>query len=142
VGGGVFRGKRKPQTQRVNALLSRLRNWVMNDTPPPRSRYPTIANGILVPPTKAAMGFPTIPGIPFSDNFANPLLDYDLGPNFVYTDLTGVVAPKPPGIKQVLPQLVPRVDADGNELGGVPSVLYQAPLGTYLGWNIVATGFF
>jgi len=119
-----------------------LRNWVMNDTPPPPSRYPTIANGILVPPTKAAMGFPTIPGIPFSDNFANPLLDYDLGPNFVYTDLTGVVAPKPPGIKQVLPQLVPRVDADGNELGGVPSVLYQAPLGTYLGWNIVATGFF
>jgi hypothetical protein len=33
------------------------------------------------------------------------------------------------------------VDADGNELGGVPVVLLQAPLGTYLGWNITATGF-
>ena len=32
--------------------------------------------------------------------------------------------------------LVPRVDADGNELGGVPLVLNDAPLGTYLGWNI------
>jgi hypothetical protein len=34
--------------------------------------------------------------------------------------------------------LVPRVDSDGNELGGVPTVLRDAPLGTYLGWNITA----
>ncbi len=33
---------------------------------------------------------------------------------------------------------VPRVDADGNELGGVPTVLRDAPLGTYLGWNITS----
>jgi Alpha/beta hydrolase domain len=36
---------------------------------------------------------------------------------------------------------VPRVDADGNELGGVPVVLREVPLGTYLGWNITAAGF-
>jgi hypothetical protein len=36
--------------------------------------------------------------------------------------------------------LAPRVDADGNELGGVPVVLRDAPLGTYLGWNITAGG--
>ena len=36
---------------------------------------------------------------------------------------------------------VPRVDADGNELGGVPVVLRDAPLGTYLGWNVTAGGF-
>ena len=36
---------------------------------------------------------------------------------------------------------VPRVDVDGNELGGVPTVLRDAPLGTYLGWNITAAGF-
>ncbi len=42
----------------------------------------------------------------------------------------------PPTIKQVIPSLVPKVDADGNEVGGVPSVLHQAPLGTYLGWNV------
>ena len=36
--------------------------------------------------------------------------------------------------------LVPRVDADGNEVGGVPNVLTDAPLGTYLGWNVTAGG--
>jgi len=47
----------------------------------------------------------------------------------------------PPTIKRVIKMKVPRVDADGNEMGGVPVVLRDAPLGTYLGWNIVATGF-
>jgi hypothetical protein len=37
--------------------------------------------------------------------------------------------------------LVPRVDADGNETAGVRSVLLQAPLGTYTGWNPIANGF-
>jgi hypothetical protein len=35
----------------------------------------------------------------------------------------------------------PKVDSDGNELGGVPVVLREAPLGTYLGWNVTAEGF-
>ena len=34
----------------------------------------------------------------------------------------------------------PKVDADGNEIGGVPNVLTDAPLGTYLGWNITDGG--
>jgi hypothetical protein len=34
------------------------------------------------------------------------------------------------------------VDADGNETSGIPSVLHQAPLGTYLGWNVTASGFY
>jgi hypothetical protein len=34
----------------------------------------------------------------------------------------------------------PKVDADGNELGGVPVVLLDAPLGSYLGWNLTAGG--
>ena len=33
------------------------------------------------------------------------------------------------------------MDADGTDVGGVPSVLRQAPLGTYLGWNVTASGF-
>ena len=36
---------------------------------------------------------------------------------------------------------VPRIDADGNEMGGVPTVLNMAPLGTYTGWNVSTTGF-
>jgi hypothetical protein len=37
---------------------------------------------------------------------------------------------------------VPRVNEDGNETVGIASVLHQAPLGTYLGWNVQASGFF
>jgi hypothetical protein len=47
----------------------------------------------------------------------------------------------PPRIKQVIALKVPKVDADGNEQGGVPVVLHDAPLGTYLGWNLTAAGF-
>ena len=32
-------------------------------------------------------------------------------------------------------------DSDGNELGGVPTVQRDAPLATYLGWNITSSGF-
>jgi len=42
--------------------------------------------------------------------------------------------------KRAIRMLVPKVDADGNEVGGVPVVLRDAPLGTYLGWNITGGG--
>ena len=71
----------------------------------------------------------------------NAGLDYDWGPEFNYADGSGVRSKIPPTIKHVLKAKVPRVDADGNELGGVPVVLRDAPLGTYLGWNIVAERF-
>src|SRR5207245_2198470 len=51
---------------------------------------------------------------------------------------TGTPTNEPPPIKSVIKMLVPKVDSDGNELGGVPTVLRDAPLGTYLGWNITA----
>ena len=110
--------------------------------PPPASQYPHLADGTLVPPTKAAVGFPNIPGVSFKDDFENPLIDYDWGPNFNYDDVSGVVSNVPPSIKRVIPLLVPKVDADGNEIAGVASVLHQAPLGTYLGWNVIPSGFF
>ena len=93
-------------------------------------------------PTHVAMGFPAIPGVPLPDGILTPFYDYDLGPRFNYNDLSGVVTMQPPPIRQVLPTLVPRVDADGNETTGVASVLHQVPLGTYTGWNTVASGFY
>jgi hypothetical protein len=55
-------------------------------------------------------------------------------------DGSGVPSNAPPKIKQVLTMYAPKVDADGNEVGGVPVVLLDAPLGTYLGWNVTAGG--
>ena len=34
------------------------------------------------------------------------------------------------------------MNADGNETSGVASTLHQAPLGTYVGWNVTASGYF
>jgi hypothetical protein len=36
---------------------------------------------------------------------------------------------------------VPRVDADGNDLGGIRPSAVAAPLGTYTGWNLRRAGF-
>jgi hypothetical protein len=121
------------------ALMKSLVGWVTKGTPMPPSRYPTIADGTLVPNTNAAMGFPSIPGQPTPEHLVYPLLDYELGPHFNYKDGSGSLM-KVPTIKQVLPQLVAKVDADGNEVAGVKSPLQMAPLGTYTGWNVVSSG--
>jgi Alpha/beta hydrolase domain len=144
---GNFRANPMPSTQMVNVIRLAMRNWVLNGTPPPPSRYPTLIGGNLVNPTKAAMGFPSgVPGVPDSifdpENFIFPVFDYDWGPSYNGSDATGFATNLPPPIKSVIPMKVPRVDADGNELGGVPTVLRDAPLGTYLGWNIAAAGFY
>jgi hypothetical protein len=142
-GRGLFRANPVPEAQLVNVLRLAMRDWLMNGTPPPPSRYPTITGGNLVDPTMAKMGFPHgIPGIPDSffnpERFVFPVFDYNWGPQFDSTDATGVPTNMPPAIRHVIKMKVPRVDKDGNELGGVPTVLRDAPLGTYLGWNITA----
>jgi len=121
------------------ALMQSFVAWVTKGTPMPPSRYPTIADGVLVEDTIAAMGFPKIPGRPSPERLAHPLLDYDLGPHFKYQDASGFLAGAPK-LKQSLPQRVVRVDADGNEVFGIKSPLQQAPLGTYTGWNLIASG--
>lgn len=132
-----------PHTETVNALRVHFRNWVMKGVNPPPSQYPTLAAGHLAEATKESLGFPTIPGLPATapTGFINPVIDYDFGPEFDNFDAKGYATIMPPKIKGVIKMLAPKVDADGNELGGVPVVLRDAPLGTYMGWNITAAGF-
>jgi hypothetical protein len=160
-GRGTLRANPVPATQMVNRMRVALRDWVMHGTPPPPSQWPTLRpldavvddghghhdkknwQPLLVKPTKEAMGFPSgVPGIPDSiflaENFVFPVLDYDWGRDYDHSEANGVPTNAPPPIRHVIPMLVPRVDADGNELGGIPTVLNDAPLGTYLGWNITA----
>jgi hypothetical protein len=88
------------------------------------------------------MGFPRVPGLPAIDGLVKDVLDYDFGQSFRADDVSGIITRLPPRIVQAIPTRVPKVNADGNETSGVPSVLHQAPLATYLGWNVVAGGFF
>ncbi|MDQ2939263.1 MAG: alpha/beta hydrolase domain-containing protein, partial [Actinomycetota bacterium] len=142
-GRGTLRANPVPATGLVNRMRAALRDWVMIEKAPPPSQWPTLADKTLVDPTKAAMGFPSgVPGIPDSiflpENFIFPVFDYDWGPDYDHSEASGVPTHAPPPILHVIKMKVPRVDADGNELGGVPTVQRDAPLGTYLGWNITA----
>jgi len=142
-GTGMLPANPVPHVQTVNALRVHFRDWVMKGTPPPPSRYPTLAQQTLAEANKAAIGFPTLPGLRATlpePDFIMPVHDYDWGPQFNAQDGSGIASLAPPRIKQVLKMFAPKVNADGNELGGVPVVLLDAPLGTYLGWNVTAGG--
>src|SRR5262249_59025824 len=130
-----------PSSDTMRALRKALTNWVVNGVAPPESRYPTLAAGQLVKPNHIAMGFPVIPGLPLPDNLINTLPNDDFRPAFGYPDLSGVVTAQPPAIRGYIPMLVPKTDSDGNEIGGVPSLLHQVPVGTYLGWNVTPSGY-
>jgi hypothetical protein len=142
-GTGLLPANPVPHTETVNALRVHFRNWVMKGVQPPPSRWPKLSDGTLVPANKQAMGFPTLPQlrptVPEPD-FIMPVIDYDWGAEFNPVDGSGVAGNAPPPIRQVLKMYAPKVDKDGNELGTVPVVLLDAPLGTYLGWNITAAG--
>ncbi len=129
-----------PERETDRALYVALVDWVVKNTLPPPSEYPRVGDGTLVPNTSAAMGWPAIPNAPRPDGVVNPVLDYDYGPAFRYNDNSGVIANVPPPIRRVIPTLVPKVDADGNEIAGVRSLLMRMPLGTYTGWNPIPTG--
>jgi hypothetical protein len=130
-----------PQVEQQRALLRALTAWVTRGVAPPPSRYPRASDGGLVAPERVVAAFPRIPDAPFPDGMLVPFLDYDFGSTFEPNDMKGALSVVPPTVRRVLPTLVPRIDADGNEPDGVSSPLLENPLGTYTGWNVTATGF-
>jgi hypothetical protein len=137
-----------PETYTNNALQAAFINWLLNGIAMPPSApgvtYPSLASGQLVLNTAAAEGFPTVPGFPFAGNQAWTPFVYDFGPQEDYSNQSGIPTIQPPSITQVLPVYTPKVDADGNEtpVGGLPTVLGQAPIGTYVGWNLTSLGWY
>jgi hypothetical protein len=134
-------GNPNPSFYTMRALMTRLLAWVAEGREPPASQYPRLAAHQLVAANAKAMGWPAIPDAPLPDGKLNAFLDYDFGPAFDYHDVSGVLTRQPPLVRRTIPSLVPRVDADGNEVGGVPSVQFLAPIGTYTGWNQLQEGY-
>lgn len=91
-GQGMFPANPVPHAETVDALRFHFRNWVMKGTLPPASRWPTLADRMLVAPSKDAIGFPSIPGVPplAPTGLIHPLLDCDWGPGFNPTDAVGI----------------------------------------------------
>ena len=78
--------------------------------------------------------FPAMPGLPFA-SYVPPVFRMNLGAGFA---TTGVITIEPPVLGAPYPVLVPQVNADGNDLGGVPLPEIAGPLGTFTGWNVAA----
>jgi hypothetical protein len=110
------------------ALLLDLDDWVAKGTKPPNSAYAHLTTDLV---TRNGVRFPKIPGVEFPRYIPrNWRLDY--GPEFL---TKGIIANEPPKIGQPYTILVPRVNRDGTDLGGIQLPDVAVPLGTFTGWN-------
>jgi len=110
------------------AMISNMDAWVRNNMLPPESRYPKVRDGTLVSLEKYV--FPAIPGVN-KPHEANQAYRLDYGQDWQ----KGILSVQPPSVGTAFPVLVPRVDADGNELAGIRLPELTVPLATYTGWN-------
>ncbi len=143
-------GNPNPQVWTMRALLAAFTAWVRDGAEPPPGAVPRIADGTMVAPE--AVRFPPIPandygGVPRPATAATRVYDtlhvLDFGPLFRPGEESGVITVEPPRVGTAsYGVLVPQVDADGNDLGGIRSVFAQVPIGTYTGWNVGRAGRF
>jgi len=96
------------------ALLVALDRWVRQGVEPPPSKHPQLSDGTLVAQTD--IKFPNVPAVQWPLHV----------PGGFRADL--------PGVFSVLPYIVPQVDSDGNDMGGIRLPEQAVPLGTYTDW--------
>jgi hypothetical protein len=126
------------------ALFLALNDWVTTGREPPASRVPRLADGTLVPPLpQSGMGFPNIPGVTYTGLMTTRYrLNY--GPRFDQ----GIMDLNPPTIVPpyqnnplngpIYNNMIPKTDADGNDIAGVRLPDVRVPLNTYTGWALRA----
>ena len=119
----------------MRAILGDLDEWVSTGKKPPERRTPQRADGTLVPPLpQDGMGFPKIPGVTYNGR-AHTGDRFDFGPQFD----EGILTTLPPTLKGTpYPALVPKTDADGNDIAGIRLPDVAVPLATYTGWGLRA----
>lgn len=122
-----------PYTLCFRALLTAMNAWVTEGAAPPAPVYPHIAAGDLVP--LSGVKFPKIPGIAIPSHLQLARHE-NYGPEFL---TKGIATVEPPKLGAPFPALVPQVDVDGNDLGGIRMPEIAVPLATYTGWNLRAS---
>jgi alpha/beta hydrolase family protein len=116
------------------ALLAAFQAWLKDGVAPPASVYPKLSAGQLT--AVKGLKFPSLEGVipPARPRLARRL---DFGPDF---EKKGIISQEPPAVKGAFPMLVPQLDADGNELGGIRLPEMAVPLATIAGWNLRPAG--
>jgi len=102
----------------LRALTLAMVEWATGRKEPPPSRWPSVAQLQTV----ESLHGPSIPSIGLT------------WPKVVNRPISPVAG-------RVWPVLVPKIDADGNDLPGIRMPDIAAPTGTYLGWNLRKPGF-
>jgi len=116
----------------LRGLLDALDAWVTQDIAPPPSVYPRIDQKTLVHWNQEGTRFPALPGVRYPEVIQQPPFS-DFGPRFFKEK---IITFDPPVIHGRYIVLVPRSDADGNDLGTLLPAEVAAPLATYTGWNL------
>ena len=116
----------------LRALMVRLDQWVAGSAEPPKSRVPTLADGSLT--TIDGLRFPGLPGVK-APSRAHEAYRADYGPRF---RSAGIVDIEPAKLGAAFSVLVPQVDGDGNEIGGIRLPQIAVPVATYTPWNFRA----
>jgi Alpha/beta hydrolase domain len=112
--GGQQLNNPTPQNNVMRALLRALYEWETAGTVPPPSQYPRLGDRTLV--RIDGVKFPALRDVADPRRITGPA-----------RLIGGKVVP--------LPHLVPQVDRDGNDLGGIRDPEVAVPLATTTGWN-------
>ena len=113
----------------LRAALVNLDRWAASGEAPPPSAYPRMADGTGVSPEAVMDTFRSIPGVEFPGQLRK-FTRLNFGPD------PRVPTVIPAKVGGAYPRVVSSVDADGNEVSGVPLPFVTAPLATYTGWNM------
>ncbi|MDA0734980.1 MAG: alpha/beta hydrolase domain-containing protein [Chloroflexi bacterium] len=113
----------------LRASLANLDRWVRTGATPPPSRHPRLDDGTLTALENIQAAFKAIPGVNFP-KYMKRLSHLEFDP------AKSPAENLPSKIGSPYPVLVPVVDSDGNELGGIRLPDIAVPLGTHMGWNL------
>ena len=114
----------------VRAAFANLDAWATRGVPPPASAYPRLSDATLVPRSTLVGSAERLPGPGVPPRRLYPTQRLDYGP-----DAARGRARFPAIDRGSYPDVVPAVDADGNEVSGVRHPDVAAPLATFTGWN-------
>jgi hypothetical protein len=118
----------------LETLFVAMDKWITDGTPPPRSVYPTIDAGTLVPWVAERTGWTALPGVNYPTTIQQPE-PVDYGSDFAETRRIDHHPPKR-DVSLRYGVRVPVLDADNNERGVLRMPALSVPVATYTGWNL------